>query len=142
MRIIRYPSREEWSNIVKRPQLDVSQLNAIVDEVLTDIRRNGDSAVKAYETKFDHVELQSLAVTDEEIRAAEGMISKELYDALVLAHQNISTFHETQRFEGSKIQTQPGVTCWQKSVPIEKVVELMNIAKRNQYKVILATSPE
>ena len=87
MRIIRYPSREEWSNIVKRPQLDVSQLNAIVDEVLTDIRRNGDSAVKAYEAKFDHVELQSLAVTDEEIRAAEGMISKELYDALVLAHQ-------------------------------------------------------
>ena len=67
MRIIRYPSREEWSNIVKRPQLDVSQLNAIVDEVLTDIRRNGDSAVKAYEAKFDHVELQSLAVTDEEI---------------------------------------------------------------------------
>ncbi len=121
MRIIRYPSREEWSNIVKRPQLDVSQLNAIVDEVLTDIRRNGDSAVKAYEAKFDYVELQSLAVTDEEIRAAERMISKELYDALVLAHQNISTFHESQRFEGSKIQTQPGVTCWQKSVPIEKV---------------------
>ena len=49
MRIIRYPSREDWSNIVKRPQLDVSQLNAIVDEVLTDILRNGDSAVKAYE---------------------------------------------------------------------------------------------
>jgi histidinol dehydrogenase len=101
--------------------MDTSQLNAIVEGVLRDIRENGDKAVKAYEEKFDKVSLDSLAVTEAEMQEAEQLVDKQLMDALVLAHKNIAHFHESQKFEGEKVETAPGVTCWQKSVAIEKV---------------------
>ncbi|MBO4892098.1 MAG: histidinol dehydrogenase [Prevotella sp.] len=121
MNIIRYPKRNEWAKIVERPHLDVSQLNETVASVLADVRQRGDEAVKGYELKFDHVDLPTLEVTKGEIDEAETLVSKELKEAIQLAHHNIKTFHESQRFITKKIETQPGVTCWQKSVPIEKV---------------------
>ena len=121
MNIIRYPQREAWKEIVERPHLDVSQLNATVKSVLDDVKRRGDEAVKEYEQKFDHVTLQSLAVTCEEMEEASSLVSNELKDAISLAHHNIKAFHEAQRFVGHKTETQPGVVCWQKSVPIGKV---------------------
>ena len=121
MRIIEYPQPSQWADIVERPHLDVSQLNATVESVLADIREHGDEAVKRYEEKFDHVALQSLAVSEEEMLEAESLVSDELKEALRLAHHNIATFHAEQRFEGKKIETAPGVVCWQKSSPIEKV---------------------
>ena len=121
MKIIKYPRKEDWSQLVERPHLDVSQLNATVESVLKDVRQNGDKAVIAYEEKFDHAILSSLAVTETEIDEAMSLVSKELLEALRIAHHNISKFHESQKFEGSKVETCKGVSCWQKSVPIEKV---------------------
>ena len=121
MRIIKYPSRDDWKEIIERPRLDVSQLNATVANVLQDIRLKGDEAVKFYEEKFDHVQLSSLAISTEEMEEAGRLVSQELKDALTLAHGNIARFHESQMFEGEKVETCPGVNCWQKSVPIEKV---------------------
>ena len=121
MKIIRYPERGEWKKIVERPHLDVSQLNAIVKSVLDDIRANGDKAVMAYEEKFDHVKLSSLAVSEAEIDEAMTLVSEDLLSSLRTAHHNIKAFHEAQRYEGILVETAPGVTCWQKSVPIQKV---------------------
>ena len=121
MNFIKYPSQEQIKQIIERPHLDVSQLNATVASVLADVKENGDKAVIAYEEKFDHVKLASLAVTEEEIDEAEALVSQDLKDALILAHKNIAKFHESQKFESSKVQTAPGVVCWQKSVAIEKV---------------------
>ena len=121
MKIIKYPRKEDWNQLVERPHLDVSQLNATVESVLKDVRQNGDKAVIAYEEKFDHAILSSLAVTETEIDEAMSLVSKELLEALRIAHHNISKFHESQKFEGSKVETCKGVSCWQKSVPIEKV---------------------
>ena len=121
MNIIKYPSRADWDAIVARPHLDVSQLNATVASVLSDIKARGDEAVKEYEQKFDHVVLGSLAVTEEEMLEAEGLVSEELTEAIRLAHYNIRKFHEAQRFTGEKVETGPGITCWQKSVAIERV---------------------
>ena len=121
MNIIRYPERSEWSKIVERPHLDVSQLNQTVASVLADVRQRGDEAVKGYELKFDHVDLSSLEVTKAEIDEAETLVSEELKEAIRLAHANIKAFHESQRFRSKKVETQPGVVCWQKSVAIEKV---------------------
>ncbi len=121
MKVIKYPAKEEWSEIVKRPHLDVSQLNATVQGVLDDVKNHGDEAVKRYEEKFDHAHLDSLAVTEAEIEEAEQLVSQELKDALHLAHHNIAAFHQSQKFEGKKVETCAGVTCWQKSVAIEKV---------------------
>ena len=121
MKVIKYPAKEEWSEIVERPHLDVSKLNATVQGVLDDVKKHGDEAVKRYEEKFDHAHLDSLAVTEAEIEEAEQLVSQELKDALHLAHHNIAAFHQSQKFEGEKIETCPGVTCWQKSVAIQKV---------------------
>ena len=120
-KVIKYPKREEWKSIVERPHLDVSQLNDTVSQVLNDIKARGDVAVKEYELKFDHVALESLAVTEAEIDEAFTSIGDELLQAIRLAHSNIYKFHDAQRFKGEKIETCKGVTCWQKSVAIEKV---------------------
>ncbi len=121
MNTIKFPNREDYAKICERPQMDTSQLSAIVEGVLKDIRENGDKAVKAYEEKFDKVSLDSLAVTEAEIAEAEQLVDKKLMDALVLARGNIARFHEAQKFNGEKVETAPGVTCWQKSIAIEKV---------------------
>ncbi len=121
MRIIKYPKRDQWAEIVERPRLDLTKLNATVSSVLADVRQRGDAAVKEYEEKFDKAILTSLAVTEQEMDEAEQAISNDLKDAIILAHHNIKVFHISQRFVGQKIKTQEGVTCWQKSVAIEKV---------------------
>ena len=121
MNIIKYPSREQWAEIIERPRLDVTELNQTVAAVLADVRQRGDEAVKGYELKFDHVDLDTLAVSDEELAEAETLVSSELREAISLAHDNIQKFHEAQRFRSKKVETQPGVVCWQKSVAIEKV---------------------
>ena len=121
METILYPRREEWKEIVERPHLDVSQLTATVRSVLDDIKARGDEAVREYELKFDRVQLESLSVSQAEMDEAETLVDDDLKAAIQLAHDNIKTFHESEKFVGQKVSTQPGVTCWQKSVAIEKV---------------------
>lgn len=121
MKIIKYPHISDYQEICSRPRIDTTTLNGVVNEVLSDIRQRGDDAVKAYELKFDHVELKELRVTESEIEEAYRTIDCELRDAIQLAHDNIKAFHESQIYEGKKIETSPGVYCWQKSVAIEKV---------------------
>lgn len=121
MNIVRFPKKEDYAKICERPHLDVSQLNATVSAVLSDIKERGDAAVKDYEAKFDKVQLDSLVVSAEEMQEAESLVSAELMSALVLAHKDIAAFHESQRFVGKKVETASGVTCWQKACAIEKV---------------------
>ena len=121
MQKILYPQPNEWPLLTERPHIDTTQLTETVLAVLNDIRRDGDDAVRRYEEKFDHVVLDQLLVSEEEMLEAEQLVSAELKEALVLAHRNIAKFHEAQRFEGIEVETAPGVRCWQKSMPIEKV---------------------
>jgi histidinol dehydrogenase len=121
MKIIKYPSREEWDALVARPEINVDTLRGTVSEVLARIKAEGDRAVLDYEERFDKVRLDRLAVTDEEMDEAESLVSDELKQAIKLALQNIRTFHEAQRFEGRRVTTTQGVTCWQKAIAIDKV---------------------
>jgi len=121
VKIYKYPTQEELKELLKRPVRDASQLNATVAAVLADIKAKGDAAVKEYEEKFDHVNLQDLAVTEAEMMEAEQLVSDDLKQALVQAHQNIEKFHASQKFQADHVQVTDGVECWQKSVPIQKV---------------------
>lgn len=121
MEIIKYPSKEEWVSLVKRPALDVTTLFDTVRTVLDEVRQEGDVAVKRYEEKFDKVTLTDLQVSEAEIEEACELVSEELKQAIRTAKDNIEKFHASQRFIGHKIETTPGVTCWQKAVAIEKV---------------------
>ena len=121
MNIIKYPNQTEWAALLERPHRDASELRETVQTVLEQIRQGGDAAVKEFELKFDKVKLDSLAVTEVELDEAEKLVSEELKDALKLAHANIEKFHAAQKFVGEKVESAPGVVCWQKSVPIETV---------------------
>lgn len=121
MEIIKYPPRTQWPELIQRPALDVSTLFDTVRTILDAIRSEGDDALRRYEAQYDHVTLVNLEATPDEFAAAPDLLSPELRAAICTARANIETFHAAQRFTGRKIQTAPGVTCWQKAVPIEKV---------------------
>ena len=119
-KIIR-PDRKDWAEILKRPVLNMETLRGTVCEVLDRVKAEGDKAVMEYEERFDKVKLDSLAVTEEEMKEAEQNVPIELKVAILLAQRNIYTFHKKQKFETKKVETMEGVTCWQKAVGIEKV---------------------
>ena len=121
MKKILYPNQTDWADILKRPVLNMETLRGTVCEVLDKVKTEGDKAVIEYEKRFDKVQLESLAVTEEEMKEAEKNVPIELKVAILLAQRNIYTFHKKQKFEGKKVETMEGVTCWQKAVGIEKV---------------------
>ena len=121
MKLIKYPANKDWAAILARPTFDNSQLLETVKGVLDDVRTRGDDAVKEYELKFDKVELASLKVSIAEVNAAEKLVSDELKTAILLAKKNIEKFHAAQKHDLAKVETMPGVTCWQKAVAIDKV---------------------
>jgi histidinol dehydrogenase len=121
MKIYNNPAPADWAAILERPTLDTSALEETVREILDDIRRQGDAAILRYTQRFDQVRLDSLAVTRAEIEAAEGLLADDLKKAIQQAKANIERFHSQQALKEEEIETMPGVRCWRKSLPIEKV---------------------
>lgn len=121
MILIDYPEKSQWQELLKRPVMNTESLFSTVQGIIDRVKAGGDEAVLQYEMQFDKVSLSALAVSSEEFDEAENLIDEELKAAIRLAAGNISAFHAAQRFVGKKVETQPGVTCWQKAVPIEKV---------------------
>ncbi len=121
MIIDRYPKEEIWKEILQRPALNVSGLYDNVQAILDRVREEGDKALFEYEKMFDKIELQTLAVSEKELAEAAQSVSEELKTAIQTAAKNIEKFHSAQKQEFKKIETTPGVTCWQKAVPITSV---------------------
>jgi len=121
MQIYKYPEKTKWKQILARPVFDSEALFDTVRVVLNDVKQRGDAAVREYTEKFDKVSLTALEVTPEEIASAEKEIPFLLKQAIEMARRNIWKFHMEQQHELPEIQTSPGVYCWQKAVPIEKV---------------------
>jgi histidinol dehydrogenase len=121
MKTIKYPSPSDWNILLKRPAMNTESLESIVSSVLSDIKTNGDAAVKKYTLKFDNVSTENLLVTEAEFIEAEKNVSAELKAAILLAKSNIEKFHVAQKEESKIIETTEGVKCWRKSVAIEKV---------------------
>lgn len=121
MKIINNPPRQQWKDLTRRPEMDTISLHGMVGDILTEIKKQGNSAVRKYVAKFQGVELDDFAVTKQEFDEAELQVSPELKEAILKARENIELFHSAQKFEGVKVETTPGVVCWQKSVPIDRV---------------------
>lgn len=121
MKIIKYPERNQWNEILKRPVFETENLFSTVQEIIDRVKQDGDKAVLEYGAKFDKAQLNTLEVTPEEIKAAEKEVGIDLKSALYMAKHNIETFHAAQRFEPQKVETMKGVLCWQKAVAIEKI---------------------
>jgi histidinol dehydrogenase len=121
MRIIRYPNKSEWPEILKRPSLADADLDPIVMPILDGVQKRGDRALIEYTEQFDRVRLTTLQVSPAEFQEAESRVSDELKKAIGIASQHIETFHQSQQMIPKKVETAPGVMCWQKPVAIEKV---------------------
>ena len=119
--ITKYPPESQWDNIIRRPVADYGSLEESVSIILYAVKNLGDQAVKEYGLKFDRVELTQLRVTKKEIADAEKQVPPELKEAILTAKAHIEKFHAAQQTDLPRIETAPGVVCWQKAVPIEKV---------------------
>lgn len=115
------PPKAEWDEILKRPMFDMSQLTASVSQILADIRQNGIQAIQKYTEKFDGVFIQNFTVSESEFAEAASSLNPDLKNAIEVAANNIFKFHQAQMPETKRVETMPGVVCWQKPVAIEKV---------------------
>ena len=121
VKVYTYPRRDEWNEILARPRIDLAALSHTVSEVLESVRRDGDAALRRYEAQFDGVSLDILQVTPEEIAEGAAALSGKLRGAISRAIENIGAFHASQALGVKKVETMPGVWCWQRSVGIERV---------------------
>lgn len=121
MNIYKYPDRNTWDELIKRPLLDTSFLEAKVQTILSDIKQNGDEAVRRYTLQYDKAAIGNLLVQENEINEGISKVDEKLKTAILQAKENIAKFHIAQKEELKIIETMPGVKCWRKSVPVEKV---------------------
>ncbi len=121
MNIYSNPSRIEWPSLCERPQLELEFLDSSVRNILNRVKKSGDAALREFSLQFDKVQLTELRVSETEIKNAVASIPEKLKKAIVQASENIKKFHQAQETPDIKIETMPGVVCWRKSVPIEKV---------------------
>lgn len=116
-----YSNPSQWDALLERPTIETANLENSVQKILDAIKLEGDKAVKYYAEQFDKVNLQTLEVTQEEINAALVEVPENLKKAIQQAKNNIETFHKTQQFREEEVETTAGITCWRKSVAIDKV---------------------
>jgi histidinol dehydrogenase len=121
MKTILNPQKKDWKTILERPTKTVDDVESVVNEVFTDIQKNGDTAVAKYTQKFDGVLLESNIVSENEINEAITTVSSELKEAIILAKENITKFHAAQKTAKVFVETIKGVSCWQEKRPIQKV---------------------
>jgi histidinol dehydrogenase len=121
MKTFRFPKKDTWPELIRRPQLELDFLESAVKNILHRVETGGDQALVTLTEQFDGVSLSSLMVTRQEIETASQRLSADLKAAIQIATTNISTFHEAQRQNFAKVETSPGVSCWRKAVAIEKV---------------------
>ncbi|MBP1669065.1 MAG: histidinol dehydrogenase [Bacteroidetes bacterium] len=121
MQLFRYPDPGEWPEILARPDYQDDQTENTVKRILLDVKSKGDEAIRKHSLKFDGFLPEDLEINDAEFREAEMGIGDELKKAISLAMENITAFHTAQLQTVKKTVTSPGVECWQKAVPIERV---------------------
>lgn len=121
MKRIIQPQKVQWEELVQRPSIDQRQLTGEVSAIIDAVIQNGDQALVTFAKKFDGVELSDLAVSEKEIEEAIAQVPQKLKDAIQVAYNNIYAFHNAQCGEERVIESTPGVKCWRKSLPIDKV---------------------
>jgi histidinol dehydrogenase len=121
MNVHTYPNIDQWSDLLKRPVMEAAELEARVLAILKEVQERGDAALIDFALKFDGAAPKSLLATDAEITEAQSLVSEELKAAIQVAKNNIEKFHTAQKEVEIHVETMPGVNCWRKSLPIEKV---------------------
>lgn len=121
MQVYKYPSPQEAAEIIRRPVLDLGEIESRVRPVLEEVKHRGDFALKKFALDFDNMLIDDFEVSEQELLTAADSLDPELKEAIDLAYDNIYRFHQSQMRAEDRVETMPGVTCWRKPVGIEKV---------------------
>jgi histidinol dehydrogenase len=121
MKVIQNPAPSTWASLCERPEFERAALTSTVSDILKEVKSTGDKALLEYAERFDGVKLTSILVSEEEKVEASKQVSTDLKAAIQTAYDNIYSFHKGQQKEEESIETTPGVRCWRRSLPIEKV---------------------
>ena len=121
MKILKYPDKEKWESILRRPVQDNSVLDSSVREILSFVKDKGNEAIRYYNSKFDGYKSSNLLVSEKEIDEADKLVNCELKEAIRAATQHIESFHSSQEEAPEVIETTGGVSCWRENRAIEKV---------------------
>ncbi|EKO3593198.1 histidinol dehydrogenase [Vibrio metschnikovii] len=124
MRTVVWPSLSETQqeSVLERPAISAgANITATVQDLISQVRREGDEALLALTEKFDRVKPDTLRVSQAEIDAASERLSAEMKQALQQAYSNIAKFHKAQKSQPLRVETMPGVVCEQVTRAINKV---------------------
>lgn len=119
IRQLNKPSPNSWKQLCQRPEFSKEELDDQVRSILSRVQEEGDKALMNFSLQFDKVAIDQLQVSQRELE--ETKIDPDLEDAIRLAKANIEGFHKNQLLNESVVETVPGVRCWRKQLPIEKV---------------------
>ncbi|MFP4018855.1 MAG: histidinol dehydrogenase [Bacteroidales bacterium] len=121
MQIFDKPDKKKWEAILARPKVSDESIQESVREILKDVKKNGDKALKKYTKALDGAEVTEIQLNREELADAENKIDKQLKKAINEASENIKKFHNVQMPKDVEIETTPGILCRQRSVAIENI---------------------
>ena len=121
IKTMKYTNMVELKNELSRSQFSHDDVNAIVKDILDDVKLRGDQALYDYNKKFDNVSLSSLQVTEKEIEDAFNRLDKELLEVIRYSHENIVRYHTKQKRNDFLDKDTDGVILGQIINPIEKV---------------------
>lgn len=121
MQIVKYPKQKDLEELLKRPSADSAAIEKTVRQILNEVKKNGDAALRSYALRFDKAIVKELRVTEKEIKEAQGLVDKKLKRAIETAYSNIKKFHQAQELKEKKIETTKGVVCWRESRAIQNV---------------------
>ncbi|TVU64348.1 histidinol dehydrogenase [Vibrio atlanticus] len=115
-------SELQQDSVLERPAItEGANITAIVSDVIAKVKNEGDAALKELTEKFDRVTPDSIRVGSNEIEEACARLTPEMKQALEQAYSNIAKFHEAQKPQPIKVETQPGVVCEQVTRAINTV---------------------
>lgn len=121
IQVIKFPSRSDYLKLCARPQIESSKINSLIESIFNQVKSDNDEALIRLTDEFEKRKIETILYTEKEIDAFAEKTDENLKKAIQIAFDNIWKFHEAQQLVENRIETSPGVVCWQKSSPIEKV---------------------
>jgi histidinol dehydrogenase len=121
MKIVKYPKKESWRKLLKRPAIEEKAIKKIVKPIIKKVRRKGDKALRKFAFEYDHVELHDILIKDSELKGIAKKIDQKIKDAIQEAYNNIEKFHKIQVSAPIELETTDGVICRRRNVPLNKV---------------------
>jgi histidinol dehydrogenase len=121
LKTIYYPEPQAWPELCRRPRLDSEDLWSLMTEIFNQVSMFGDVAVRRFINLYEGISMQSFEVSSEHIDNAGAGLTEQLKWAIMTAKSNIETFHRYTLVEPPEIDTMPGIRCWIKKKPIQRV---------------------